>query len=60
MLWRRGGEPLEDYLDRAFDGAPGTTLSASAAETQGFASYAARFEAALELEHAAVRLLQGE
>lgn len=60
MLWRRGGEPLEDYLDRAFDGAPGTTLSASDAETQGFASYAARFEAALELEHAAVRLPQDE
>ena len=50
-----GGQSLEDYLtQRVFASAKSSTLAPDPADVAGFRAYRARFEAALEVEKAAI------
>ena len=58
MLWKKEGESLADYLDnRVFAGARSVTLSAEAAEVEGFSAFLARYSRALPVEKLATELL---
>ena len=58
MLWREGGETLEDYLDhKVFAHVQTSTLVASQEAIHGCRQFAQRYRAAFEVEAAAVRLL---
>jgi len=59
MLRREKGESLADYLDkRVFAGARAVTLTAEAAEREGFAAFLERYKRALPLERTAVEALR--
>lgn len=56
MLWKKDGEPLEDYLDKVFADAKETTVCATEEEVRGFADYAEKYKKALPLEHTAIKV----
>ena len=54
MLWKKDGESLPDYLDnRVFADAKSVTLSADAAEVEGFAAFLEKYKNALPVERLA-------
>ena len=58
MLWKREGESLADYLDRAvFAEAKTSTLEADAADAAGFSVFLARYQKALPMERTATEVL---
>ena len=58
MLRREEGETLEDYLDnKVFAGAKTSTISADAADAEGFAAFLERYKKALPLERLATEVL---
>ena len=58
MLWKKDGQPLEDYLNSAvFADAKSTTVMADAANIQGFQEFLSRYKNALPMEIAAIKCL---
>ena len=58
MLWKGGGETLEDYLERrVFAGARSSTLTADESDIAGFNAFLARYKAALPVEKLAAEVL---
>ena len=58
MLWRKEGQPLEDYLDQhVFANAQSSTIMADDADIQGFSAFLERYKKALPLEKAAIQCL---
>ena len=57
LLWKEEGESLEDYLDnKVFSGAKTETLSADAADIEGFAAFLENYKKALPLERLATEV----
>ena len=57
LLWKEEGESLEDYLDnKVFAGAKTETLSADAADIEGFTAFLANYKKAFPLERLATEV----
>ena len=58
MLWKDGGETLEDYLEhKVFANAKASTLMADEGDIAGFNTFLARYKAALPVEKLAAEVL---
>ena len=58
MLWKKDGQPLEDYLEnKVFAGAKSATLMAGEEDVAGFQRFLERYQAALPVEKAAIAAL---
>ncbi|MBR6187053.1 MAG: FGGY-family carbohydrate kinase [Clostridia bacterium] len=58
MLWKKDGQPLEDYLnEQVFASAKSSTLMADEADVAGFQEFLARYQKALPVEIAAIQCL---
>ena len=58
MLWKKAGQPLEDYLNHVvFADAKSSTIMADEADVQGFQEFLARYQKALPMEKAAIDCL---
>ena len=53
-LWKKPGQPLEDYLDGVFASAKSSTLMAEEADCTGFEAFVAAYRKALPVEQTAV------
>ena len=58
MLWKKDGQPLEDYLnDAVFAGAASSTLMADEKDIAGFAAFLEAYKKALPVEKAAIAFM---
>ena len=58
MLWKKEGQPLEDYLnEKVFASAKSSTLMADESDVAGFQEFLARYQKALPMEKAAIACL---
>ncbi|MBR3503342.1 MAG: FGGY-family carbohydrate kinase [Clostridia bacterium] len=58
MLWKKDGQPLEDYLEEnVFAGAKSSTLSADENDVAGFQRFLERYRKALPVEKAAIETM---
>jgi len=59
MLWKKAGQPLEDYLNHVvFADAKSSTIMADAADVKGFQEFLTRYKNALPMEKAAIACLK--
>ena len=58
MIWKKDGEPLEDYLDKVFAEAASSTLMADEIEIAGFDAFLARYKNAFAVEKTAIKTMQ--
>lgn len=60
-LWKKPGEPLEDYLDQqVFAQAQSVSVRASQEEIEGFCQFLSRYRAAFPVERAAAETIKEE
>ena len=58
MLWKKAGQPLEDYLNNVvFADAKSSTIMADEADVKGFQEFLTRYKNALPMEKAAIDCL---